>query len=368
MAILADVVNITCSSLDPSVLASAADTITFHMKTFRAIGAFDPLFGRIATRYASIRTIRFPERELLLSLSNLARVAQTDGHLQQLLSYDLSRLDQRNSIAACSPASDNMGEVMQYIGSYSDDEIERILSSGNSMDQQMMARVLRKIISNQEVHVAKGQLDSDNYPTWFHRLRSFDEPTFELVVNEWLDACFKGHQLDVLKIALPTLVGCGCMALSSVLDTWRVYVTQLKVNPSERVFQSALESLHVLLPVVRLTGGCSPPDAYRYRLEQHKLCQETGRRIAHCICEVFELGSTILSSTIRKQLSSLASKESVLDIMRHYVVSDPGCLSKLSREASGPYLKQLLDTLLDPVDRLRKSTFIASSCISADGI
>ncbi|CAO2657656.1 Nn.00g037820.m01.CDS01 [Neocucurbitaria sp. VM-36] len=353
LAILADVVGIATSSLDPIVLASAADTINFHMRTFRAIGAFDPLFGRIATRYASIRTMRFPERELLLSLSNLTRVAQTDGHLQQLLSYDLSRLDQRNSIAACSPASDNMGEAIHHTGSYSDDEIERILCSGNSMDQQMMARVLRKIISNHGAHAAKGQLDFDNYSAWFHRLRSFDEPTFELVVNEWLNACFNSHRVDVLQVALPTLVGSGCMTLSSVLDTLRGCVTQLKGNPSEGVCRTAFEGLHMLLPVAELAEVSSPQDAYRYRLEQHRLCQDTGCRMAHCISQVIELGSTIPSSKVREQLSSLISNQPVLDIMRHCVVSDPACLSKSSRDASGPYLKHLLNTLLDPVGRFR---------------
>ncbi|KAF1841449.1 uncharacterized protein K460DRAFT_369480 [Cucurbitaria berberidis CBS 394.84] len=353
LAILADVIGIASSSLDPILLASAADTIHFHMKTFRAIGAFDPLFGRIAARYAAIRTMRFPDRELLLSLSNLARVAQADGQLQHLLSYDISRLDQRNSIAACSPASDNMGEVLQHTASYSDDEIERILSSGNSMDQQMMARVLRKIISNLGSHAAKGHLNYDSYSVWFHRLRSFDEPTFELVVNQWLGTCCNGHQTNVLRVALPTLVGSGCMALTSLLDTLRACVAQLKSSPSEGIFQTALDGLHTLLPPPELAGFSTPQDAYRYRLEQHKLCQETGHRIAHYIGEVIDYGSTVPSPKAREQLSSLITNNSVLHIMRNCVVSDPGCLFKSNREAPSPYFKHLLDTLLDPDGRLR---------------
>ena len=42
--LLADVVNIVTSSLDPSVLASATDTMHYHLKAFRAIGA---LRGRL---------------------------------------------------------------------------------------------------------------------------------------------------------------------------------------------------------------------------------------------------------------------------------------------------------------------------------
>lgn len=353
LAILADVVGVATSSLDPIVLASAADTINFHMKTFRAIGAFDPLFGRIATRYAAIRTIRFPERELLLSLSNLARVARADSQLQQLLSYDLSRFDQKNSIAACSPASDNMGEVM-LTSAYSDDEIERILSSGTSMDQQMMARVLRKIINNLDEHISKAHLHFESYPTWFHRLRSFDESTFETVLNEWLNSCFLTHQVGILQAVVPTLVGSGCLAMSAFLEVFRACVAKLKNSPSEGGIYTSLRGLQVLLPSDKLVESCSPQDAYRYRLEQHKLCQETGSRVVQCIFDTVELASTIPSPKIQQHLSKYLCTEPVLSITKQCVVSDPGCLSRLSRGTTCSYFKPLLDLLLDPVGRLRK--------------
>lgn len=47
LAILADIVGVATTSLDSSVLASAADTINYHARTFRAIGAFDPLLSLI---------------------------------------------------------------------------------------------------------------------------------------------------------------------------------------------------------------------------------------------------------------------------------------------------------------------------------
>ncbi|KAH7381682.1 hypothetical protein BKA66DRAFT_418843 [Pyrenochaeta sp. MPI-SDFR-AT-0127] len=351
LAILADVVGVATSSLDPIVLCSAADTINFHMKTFRAIGAFDPLFGRIATRYAAIRTIRFPERELLLSLSNLARVARADGQLQQLLSYDLSRLDQKNSIAACSPASDNMGEVM-LTGAYSDDEIERILSSGTSMDQQMMARVLRKIINNLEEHINKSHLYFDNYSVWFHRLRSFDEPTFDTVLNEWLNSCFLTHQGGIVQAALPTLVGSGCLAMSTFLEIFRACVTSLKNTPSEEGFYTSLRGLRALMPSDKLVESCSSQDAYRFRLEQHKLCQETGDRITQCIFDTVELASTIPNPTVQDQLLRFLSTKPVLSLAKQCIVSDPGYLSRLNRGVTRSYFKPLLDLLLDPVGRL----------------
>lgn len=324
------------------------------MRTFRALGAFDPLFVKIATRYAAIRTTRFPERELVLSLFNLARVARTDGQLQQLVAYDLSRLDQRNSLAACSPASDNMGEIM-LTGAYSDDEIERILSSGTSMDQQMMARVLRKIVSNLEEHVAKAHGQFESYSAWFHRLRSFDEPSFDVVLNEWLDSSFSAHNVSTLQLALPTLVGSGCLMLSTVLDRLQIHITKSKSCPSEMATQTVLVGLRMLLPHEELIRFCSSQDAYRYRLAQYKLCQDNGDRVVHCISEAHELGSSNASPKIQGQLLILMSSEPVLSLMKHCLLSAPNCLSQLSHEAMRSYVTNLFNTLLDPVGSLRKS-------------
>lgn len=354
LAILADIVGIATSSLNSSVLASTADTINYHAKAFRAIGAFDPLFARVTARYVALRTIRFPDRELLLSLANLARTAQTDGQLPQLLSYDLSQLTQRNSLVACSPASDNMGEVMQT-GSSSDDEIERILSSGTSMDQQMMGRVLRKIVSNLEEQSGKGSVHVSSHHGWFHRLRCFDEPTFDMVVNEWLASSLVTQRTDSLRAALPTLAGSGCVALTSFMDTLRACVARFKTSPSEGSFQTALRGVHIILPSDALAQTCSPQDAYRYRLEQRKLCLETEGHFMQCMGELIALGSMISSPKIQTQLASLLHSRPVLSILNTHIATDPGCLSKLIKDAPNDCLNQSLDALLDPTDHLRLS-------------
>ena len=353
LAILADVIGITASSLDMAVLASVADTLLYHMKTLRAIGAFDPLLGRLAMRYAAIRTARFPERELLLSLQNLARTAQPDGQLLQLLTYDLSRLDQKNAVAACSPASDNMGEVMQHVGTCSDDEIERILSSGTSMDQNMMSRVLRKLVRNLEEHVDKGYRQFENHPAWFWRLRNFDEATFDVVLHEWLETSIMACQLHILQIAIPPLVASSCMELSKFLDILRSCLTTTKAIQVLEPATIAIEALRLLLPSGLSAISCSSQDAYRYRTEQYKLCFTSDTRIIHCIGEVAGLVLSTPSDSTLKAVSSLLSSDTVLSIVKEHVVSDPDCLSKMKMGQSGQAsfntcFKTLLNGLLDP--------------------
>lgn len=361
LPLLADVVNIVASSLDPCVLASAADTIHYHLKSFRAIGAFDSLFARVVNRYAAIRTIRFPERELLLSLSNLTRTLRLDNPLLQLLNYDLSRLDQKNSMAACSPASDNMGEVIYNISSSLEDEIERILSSGNSMDQQVMTRVLRKITGSLQDCVSKGLLQSDSYSGWFYRLRSFDDSTFDVVLNEWVNLCLSNHQVEILFLALPTLVGSGCMPLSGFLDSLRAYLSKTASGQPEIAFRVALEGLQSILPSELLAGTWSMQDRYRYRLEQHNLCYESEARVLQFIGELIELASFLPFQKVGQQLSSLLSCDAVLGIFKHYSLVDVASLAKLKGPSSNAslkkqYLKIPFSILLDPDGTLGKIT------------
>lgn len=366
LPLLADIVNIATSSLDPSTLASATDTMHYHLKAFRAIGAFDTLFLKAVNRYVAIRTIRFPEREFLLSLLNLGQTLRLDYSILHILHYDLSRLDQKNSMAACSPASDNMGETMGSISSSPEDEIERILSSGNSMDQQVMARVLRKITSSLQDCLSKGLLQSDSYSSWFYRLRSFDDSTFDVVLNEWVNLCLLNHQVEILFLVLPTLVGSGCMPLSGLLDSLRAYVSKTAPGQPEIAFRVALEGLQNLLPTEISTGTWSPQDRYRYRLEQHNLCYEAEARVLYFIGELIELGTSLPKQKFGQQLSGLLSSGAVLGIFKHYTLANASPLSRLhaarpNGSSENQYLKVPFSLLLDPNQSLGKYSRCARS-------
>jgi mediator of RNA polymerase II transcription subunit 12 len=317
-------------------------------------------------RYAAIRTVRFPERELLLSLQSLATAVQSDSQLLQLLSYDLSRLDQKNSMAACSPASDNMGEVMQHTATYSDDEIERVLSSGTSMDQQMMARVLRKIVCNLEEHTNKGYLQLESHPAWFWRLRSFDEPTFDGVLHDWLASSLVNSQIRTLRVAVPPLVSSGCMTLSNFLSILRAYIAKSKGAQFTEPSLVAMDGLRILLHSDAIVESCLPQDAYRYRLEQHKLCFASDARIVDCIRDVAELVHSASSTEVGQMLSDLLATASVAAILRQQISSGVDFKPRIKTEQQGwvgasNHFQSVLSKLLDPLGTYGK-------CCSQDDV
>ena len=255
--ILADILGVVTSSSDYAVLSGAADTLNYHVKTFAAIGAFKPLFQRLVGRYTTLRIQRPPERERSLALADLARTAGADTQLMQLLAFDLTRCEQKASVAACSPASDNMTDILQSTKMDTDDEIERILASGTSMDEQIMSRVFNKITTRLEVRLSKGlAAQARNFGSWFYRLRNFDDKAFERLVNQWMSKLLFSHAEKVLLTALPTLTAAGCITLSGFMDVSNRCISSLEGKDGVSAARVSLDALNAILPNDELNRFC----------------------------------------------------------------------------------------------------------------
>ncbi|ORY11541.1 hypothetical protein BCR34DRAFT_484023 [Clohesyomyces aquaticus] len=354
LSILADVLGLATFSLDPNVLTAVADTLHYHHKAFAAIGAFKPLFQRLAMRYAAVRTVRFPERELLVALTDVARTARADEQLMLMLAYDLNRCEQKNSLAACSPASDNMDTTMD-----TDDEIERILSSGTSMDQQVMMRVFTKVVMRLEEQLGSGSIQSDSLGSWFYRLRSFDEKAFEKLLFEWLSSLLNAHRGKLMLAALPPLVVSGCLTLHQFLEVSRRCISERRASNEDGLLRMSAEVLNALLPSEQLGRFCQPQDAYRFRLEQQRLCQDPEGRILLVIHDTFEASARQLPPALATQVNNLLSSNRLRSVVRHLAVSNTQLVSKAldigahpTSEIMNARIKSLLDGLLDPTDQL----------------
>jgi mediator of RNA polymerase II transcription subunit 12 len=355
LSVLADIIGIVATSLDANVLASAADTLHYHLKSFRAIGAFETLFGKLAARYAAIRTVRFPERELLISLTDLSRAAQATGPLMQALVADLSRYDHMPSAAVCSPVSDTTAEVNNGTVIDSDEDIDRILSSGTSMDQQIMARVFDKIWANLEQQCSKNSSPSGYHASWFHRLRTFDEKYFEAILLERLRFLLSSQKAELKHAVVPALVASGCFTLPDLLMVARDCVNKRKTSSQEEALQISLDVLDVILPSSQLSDLCQAQEAYRYRLEQRKFCHEPGDHILRFLGETLEFGAMVLTQASQSRLERMLSSDQVRAIVKHFALKNAQSLCDHLGIGSSSYsdstfscLRSLLDSLLDP--------------------
>ncbi|KAJ4358537.1 RNA polymerase II mediator complex subunit [Didymosphaeria variabile] len=333
LSILADVVGIAATSFDSHVLSASADTLDYHFKAFKAISAFNPLFEKIVLRYTQIRAMRLPERKLLLSISALTHLTHDDSQLRQLLDYDLNRYDQRNSLAVCSPVSDTM--IENVTGSDPEDEIERILSSGNSMDQHMMSRVFKKIVSYLQQRSCQGNYPSDNLLSWFCRLQNLEENTFHAIVASWLHSTLTDDEPHLLAITLPPLVISGCLSLSRFAETIRSCIRHLLPNHPSESLRVAVDGLMTLLPENVLSDLLSHQQAYQFRTKQAAFCQKQDSGLLDLIKEAFEL--SVINSTSQSvgSLPHVLSDDRLVGVLRHFATVDLQSVSFLL-EISGP--------------------------------
>jgi mediator of RNA polymerase II transcription subunit 12 len=216
-AILADVIGICLASEGMDTLSSIVDTLHYHHRCLAAIGAFKPLLEQVIERYQLLRDQAPLERSVVRSLLDLCSTIHAEENLLQQLNYDLARCEHRNTIAMCSPASDNAADILISSHLDSDDEIDRILSSGTTMDEHSLARVFKRLVSRLEENCAN--------PTkpplcgkWFSHLRSFDESTFDGVMREWLSSTTLMSNPRLYRQILPTLIGSDCLTLSTFVQ------------------------------------------------------------------------------------------------------------------------------------------------------
>jgi mediator of RNA polymerase II transcription subunit 12 len=371
LSMLADIVGIVATSLDSRVLTQATDTLLYHEKALRAIGAFESLFSRIATRYAVLRTVRIPEREFLLSLTELSLAAKGDSHLIQALRHDLSLCEQKNSLAACSPASDTMMEAASNPSIGSEEEIERVLTSGTTMDRQVMVRLFEKITFNLEDQMTKRSVPTGYHAMWFYRLRVFDENTFDIIVAERLTALLLNHRTATSQAILPALITSRCVALSNYVKIAGDCIRDRKAVDGIDALAICMDVLDLLLPSHELIASCQVGEAYRYRLEQWKLLYEAGNGILEVLGQMLELGAGSLPQTSQARLRHLLSDQRMQVFVKHFALKDlPSLCSALGlgmrsySDATRLALKALADHLLDPSNRLRKCHF--SSCAEHD--
>jgi mediator of RNA polymerase II transcription subunit 12 len=363
---LADVIGIVTSSCDSQIIGASADTVCRHFQAFKVIGAFDSLFERIVSSYTAIRGMRVPDKDLLLSLSALSQLAHVDAQLMQMLNYDLSRYDQRNSIAVCSPASDTM--IDSSIRSDPEDGIERILSSGNNMDRQTMDRVFLKIVSYVEDRICQGGSPLENFSAWICRLQNFEERTFHNVLNSWLYAILASHEQNTLSTILPALVVSGCLTLSHFLEMIQACMRRLRLDNPVDSFRVAVIGLDQILPNDEL-GVLQHHYAYRFRTQQAVFSHKQNSGLLDLIKEAFELKETVPESQPAHALFGTLLNHRLLGVLKHFAITNLSSLDfllEIPRQASGSKgitdITSVLDRIMDPLNDLSKSFLLSLMC------
>jgi mediator of RNA polymerase II transcription subunit 12, fungi type len=362
-SILADIIGMTIPVGDTETLTSVADTLHMHYKSFAAIGALKPLYGTLLDRYRIFRGQEQLDKPFVSAIRDLSVTLGLNMPIIQQLNADLARCNQRDAIAMCSPASDNATDILQ-IDIDTDDEIERILSSGTTMDEQIMSRVFKRIAARTEKNNPEQRVRVGN---WLNRLKSFDYITFDRIMAEWMTTLLSFSRPLGLQL-LPTLIGCGCINVAAFaqcaergrVDKDRVLCCQLDLDVLEVVF-----SEH------RAPSITSIPDAYRYRLETRKYANQYSKDILVRLQRAIASVATSSNEAIATRLLSFLNNLNFVQFLKRQALDKEiplsECLGLDSEEKPAKVSSvaaRIVDGLTDPYGQLGKLSDILCSGLS----
>lgn len=307
---LADLVRRSITSQYADLLASAADTVNMNAEVFGAMGVLNDLMLALCNRQRSLRS-RLPfDRAFLLSLTRLTEHCQVSASMTKSLAADLAVSEQQVSSAACSPASDSM--ILANAGVInSDADIDRILLSGNTMDEQLMARLFSAIVERCVKQISANATDVVTPSRWFTQLRAFDRAHFDRLSQNLLTKLAGNAGLEQIRILLTALVGSNCMEIDVALQAWNRRINAISSTNETAAARLSLAALQVFLPRATTADNALSAEAYRFRLAQTYVCRE---RASSMICFLKQS----LSGTA--DLTNLLSLESFQDLLRSYAV------------------------------------------------
>ncbi|KAF2163113.1 hypothetical protein M409DRAFT_68735 [Zasmidium cellare ATCC 36951] len=215
---LADVTRAAMSTEDLTLLATLGDTLNMHANTFAAIGCLHNLLEQVLQRYRMLRSTQPLDRCSVLALSSLVRRFSDRALYGRLLESDLAMCDQQNSMAVCSPASDNLVN-MHASNLDSDEDIDAVFASGNTMDEQLMKRVFVRIVQRASKPGRPDTRSPSKVCRWLNQLRAVDVGGFQHLAITHVKACLKDSSPDnAYGKVISALIASGCIQFEAVTE------------------------------------------------------------------------------------------------------------------------------------------------------
>ena len=326
-SMLADVLKIVTSSNDPDVLASCADTLDLHLDTFAAIGALKGLFDILMARLRSLGDeVDSIPRIFLVSLSDLAARIPEQKILAQQLAHELDRSDRKTAAAdACSPVSDHMA-VAQTAEADFTDEIEKILASGNSMDQSTLGRLFQKISLQLEESWTKSPDQHRSYGLLFTRLRTFDAQQFDLLMTGWVNRFLQMPDRPSMMHILGPLVSFGCLTLNDIVVNGGNVLDKL-VSGDPAKINISRELLSLVIAPSNLPQVMTAEEAYRLCIKQSHLQKDSPVETLTVIRRALE-NSDVKHGRPLLPACDVAESDAMYKLLQRLVLVDADSMSK----------------------------------------
>ena len=256
---LARLVRMATTTDNSALLATACETINLNAESLAAMGDLDGLIDGACEKYLATRSQQLLDRAYITSLVKLTERFPGKATLLKLLCNDLSICDQQSSVSVCSPASDSL-TGMHASTLDTDEDLDAVFASGNTMDEQLMQRVFERVMRRASDSKPAGLEPVSRVCGWLSQLKVIDSGgAFEKLVRDYIDRGITGAtDYHSWSPGIVHLVVSGCLSLSTVATT----ADQVKST------ELASHMLPLFLSITPIDGALHPVEAYRFRLQQ----------------------------------------------------------------------------------------------------
>ncbi|TDZ31592.1 Mediator of RNA polymerase II transcription subunit 12 [Colletotrichum spinosum] len=345
--VLVEIVKIATRVSNPEILASCADTVNVHLPIFAALGASKETFDILMDRLKVVGEEQgIAARPLLASLSDLAArlpgLTNTAAHLRK----ELQQCDRNTAIDACSPVSDNMAVQLQDAEGELHEEIEKLLTSGTSVDRPTMDRLFQTVVGRLEASWSNSPDRQRAYSALLGRLRIFDSQHFDVRMTDWV------HHVGALKVRpglvdiYPLLISMGCLTLRIILTTTTVDPSRVAANPSAPTASTTTymqEVLHLATMPLPTKTALSAEEACRFYIQQRLVPRQNHKDMV-CLLRnaLVEFSRLQNQPGLTLPLAKPSLRLGMLELIRLLVLLDaPSVVQSLSLKTSEPALSAL---------------------------
>lgn len=321
ISMLADVLKVASTSDDSTVLASVADTTNSHFDSLSVIGATMDLFHKLVDAYAGIKRFGTPSLDLMFSLIELGLRIPSELNTVAILRQDLSRMENKSVVAACSPVSDHIPDSFGEADPLFREKLDQLLLLGNVMDEPTLDTLFNTLTKHLESGESKTNLSANDTCRYLAQLRSFHPKHFDLLLARWVCAHLRSSDRSTLLRILPPLIGVGCVTIRSFLSLAK------RLSNSGNSIPNAADlpaDLVELLVAHAEDGRYLDLVSYRFQLAQQEFLSKNPEEALGIVCDA---AACVKSGDQKPSLKYINLENDMVTLLRELIVRNPECTS-----------------------------------------
>jgi mediator of RNA polymerase II transcription subunit 12 len=290
------------------------------------------LFRKLVDAYAGIKRFGMPSLDLMFSLIELGLRIPNELNTVAILRQDLSRMENKSVVAACSPVSDHIPDSFGEGDPFFREKLDQLLLLGNVMDEPTLDTIFNTLAKHLESGDGKTKLSANDTCRYLAQLRSFQPKHFDVILARWVCSHLRSSDRTILLHILPPLIGVGCVTIRSFLSLAK------RLSHSANSIPNAAD-----LPA-DLVGLLVAPDedasyldlvSYRFQLAQQEFISRNTEEALGIVCDA---AACLKSGDQKSALKHINLETSMVTLMRELLVRNPERTSKycLQRMTTSP--------------------------------